>query len=93
MRRRGFVALLGGAAAWPFVAQAQQAGPVRLVGVLINFAENDPSAQPLLAAFRSALSKLGWTEGGNLRIEVRWGPVIRIASEHWQKSWSICNPT
>jgi putative ABC transport system substrate-binding protein len=73
MRRREFVALLGGAAAWPFVAQAQQAGPVRLVGVLINFAENDPSAQPLLAAFRSALSKLGWTEGGNLRIEVRWG--------------------
>jgi putative tryptophan/tyrosine transport system substrate-binding protein len=46
---------------------------VRLVGVLINFAEGDPSAQPLLAAFRSALSKLGWTEGGNLRIEVRWG--------------------
>jgi putative tryptophan/tyrosine transport system substrate-binding protein len=62
MRRRGFVALLGGTAAWPFVAQAQQAGPVRLVGVLINFAENDPSAQPLLAAFRSALSKL-WVDG------------------------------
>jgi putative ABC transport system substrate-binding protein len=41
--------------------------------VLINLAEGDPSAQPLLAAFRSVLSKLGWTEGGNLRIEVRWG--------------------
>ena len=53
--------------------RAQQAGPVRLVGVLINFAESDPSAGPLLAAFRSALSKLGWTEGGNLRIDVRWG--------------------
>jgi putative ABC transport system substrate-binding protein len=46
---------------------------VRLVGVLMNFAESDPPAQPLLAAFRSALSKLGWTEGGNLRIELRWG--------------------
>jgi putative tryptophan/tyrosine transport system substrate-binding protein len=74
MRRRDFIALLGSvAAAWPLAARAQQAGPVRLVGALINFAESDPSAQPLLAAFRSALSKLGWTEGGNLRIEVRWG--------------------
>jgi putative ABC transport system substrate-binding protein len=73
MKRREFVAFVGGAATWPFVAQAQQAGPVRLVGVLINFAESDPSAQPLLAALRSAVSKLGWTEDGNLRIEVRWG--------------------
>jgi putative tryptophan/tyrosine transport system substrate-binding protein len=74
MRRREFITLLGGAAAtWPIAARAQQAGSARLVGVLINFSESDPSAQPLLAAFRSALSKLGWTEGGNLRIEVRWG--------------------
>ena len=74
MRRREFIKLLSStAAAWPLTAHAQQAGSVRLVGVLINFAESDPSAQPLLAAFRSALSKLGWTEGGNLRIEVRWG--------------------
>ena len=43
------------------------------VGVPINFAESDPFAQPLLEAFRRALTKLGWTEGGNLRIEVRWG--------------------
>jgi putative tryptophan/tyrosine transport system substrate-binding protein len=74
MRRREFITLLGGAAAtWPIAARAQQAGSVRLVGVLINFTESDPSAQPLLVAFRSALSKLGWTEGSNLRIEVRWG--------------------
>jgi putative ABC transport system substrate-binding protein len=69
MRRREFITLLGGAAAyWPVAALAQQAAPVPLVGVLMNFAESDPSGQPLLAAFRSALSKLGWTEGGNLRI-------------------------
>jgi ABC-type uncharacterized transport system substrate-binding protein len=74
MRRRQFISLLGvTAAAWSLAARAQQAGPVPLVGVLMNFAESDPSAQPLLAAFRSALSKLGWTEGGNLRIELRWG--------------------
>ena len=72
MRRRGFVALLGGAAAWPFVAQAQQAGPVRLVGVLMAFEESDSTAQSWLATFRAALAKLGWTEGSNLRIELRW---------------------
>jgi putative ABC transport system substrate-binding protein len=74
LKRREFITLIGGAtAAWSIRARAQQPERVRLVGVLINFAEGDPSAQPLLAAFRSALSKLGWTEGGNLRIEVRWG--------------------
>ena len=74
MRRRDFIkGLAVSATAWPLAARAQQAGPVPLVGVLMNFAESDPSAQPLLAAFRSALSKLGWTEGGNLRIELRWG--------------------
>jgi putative ABC transport system substrate-binding protein len=73
MRRREFLGVLSGAAAWPLAARAQQAGSVRLVGVLINFAESDPSAQPLLAAFQSELSKLGWTESGNLRIELRWG--------------------
>jgi putative ABC transport system substrate-binding protein len=74
MRRRDFIVVLGSAvAARPLAARAQQAGPVPLVGVLMNFAESDPSAQPLLAAFRSALSKLGWTEGGNLRFELRWG--------------------
>ena len=74
MRRREFIKVFGSSVlSWPLSARAQQAGPVRLVGVLINFAESDPSAGPLLAAFRSALSKLGWTEGGNLRIDVRWG--------------------
>src|SRR5262245_30321257 len=73
MRRRDFITLLGGATvAWPLAAHAQQVGPARRIGVLIGFAENDPAVQSWLAAFRGALSKLGWTEGSNLRIELRW---------------------
>jgi putative ABC transport system substrate-binding protein len=73
MRRREFIAFLSGAAAaWPLVANAQPAGPVRLIGVLLSYAESDPAAQSLVAALRGALTKLGWTEGSNLRIELRW---------------------
>jgi putative ABC transport system substrate-binding protein len=73
MRRRQFISLLGrAAAAWPLAAHAQQAGPVRRIGVLIGFAESDPDVQSWFAAFRGALAKLGWTEGSNLRIELRW---------------------
>ena len=74
MRRREFITLLGGAAAtWPVAARAQQRDRMRLIGVLMGCAENDPAVQSYLAAFRVALAKLGWTEGGNLRIELRWG--------------------
>jgi putative ABC transport system substrate-binding protein len=73
MRRREFLTLLSGAAvAYPLVARAQQPGPVRRIGVLIGFAESDPDVQSWFAAFRGALAKLGWTEGRNLRIELRW---------------------
>ena len=73
MRRREFITLLGGmAAAWPLSARAQSARTMRLVGVLIDYAESDPDSQSLVAAFRDQLAKLGWKEGSNLRIEVRW---------------------
>jgi putative tryptophan/tyrosine transport system substrate-binding protein len=73
MRRREFITLIGSAvAAWPLAAHAQQIGPARRIGVLIGFAENDPAVQSWLAAFRGALTKLGWTEGGNLKVELRW---------------------
>jgi putative tryptophan/tyrosine transport system substrate-binding protein len=73
MRRREFITLLGSAAAtWPLAARAQRADRVRLVGVLMAYAESDPVAQSWLAAFRGGLTKLGWTEGSNLRIELRW---------------------
>ena len=73
MRRREFISLLGGAlTAWPFAAQAQQRERMRRIGVLIGFAESDPAVQSWLGAFRGTLAKLDWTEGSNLRIEVRW---------------------
>ena len=75
MRRREVITLLGGTMAWPLAARAQQPDRTRLVGVLMGFAESDPVAQSMVAAFRTALSKLGWTEGNNVRIELRWaGP-------------------
>ena len=71
MRRREFLTLLGGAAAtWPVAAQ--QSEQKRLIGVLMAYAQNDSTAQSWLSAFRAALAKLGWTEGSNLRIELRW---------------------
>jgi putative tryptophan/tyrosine transport system substrate-binding protein len=74
MRRREFIAGLSSAVtAGPLVAQAQQPDRMRLVGVLMGYAENDPDAQSEVATFRGALAKLGWTEGSNLRIELRWG--------------------
>jgi len=72
MRRREFISLIGGAAAWPLAARAQQPVRMRLIGVLMGYPESDQAAQSWLAAFRGALPKLGWTEGSNLRIELRW---------------------
>jgi putative tryptophan/tyrosine transport system substrate-binding protein len=61
MRRREFIAGLGGAAAWPLVARAQQAGGLRRIGMLIGGDESDPDRQTKVAAFRNALHDLGWT--------------------------------
>ena len=72
MRRREFIAIVGSAAAWPIAARAQQPERMRRIGVLMAYTESDSAAQSWLAAFRAALAKLGWTEGSNLRIELRW---------------------
>jgi len=70
--RRDFITLLGGVAAWPLAAHAQQPERMRRVGVLNPFAENDPE-HTNVAVFRQALEKLGWTNGGNVQIDYRWG--------------------
>jgi putative tryptophan/tyrosine transport system substrate-binding protein len=72
MRRREFITLLGGAAARPLAAYAQQRDPLRRLGVLMGYAENDPEAQAQIAAFRAGFQKLGWIEGRNTRIDIRW---------------------
>jgi ABC-type uncharacterized transport system substrate-binding protein len=74
MRRREFVTLVGGAAvSWPITSHAQQSDKTRLIGVLMGYAESDRTARSEVAALRTGLAKLGWTEGNNLRIELRWG--------------------
>jgi ABC-type uncharacterized transport system substrate-binding protein len=72
MRRREFITLLGGAAAWPLAAWAQQSERMRRVGVLMNGNERDSVYQAYIAAFVQTLQRLGWREGQNLRIDVRW---------------------
>ena len=72
LRRREFIVLLGGAAAWPLTARAQQPA-MRRIGMLMSVAADDLDAQARLTAFRQVLAQLGWTEGRNLRIDVRWG--------------------
>jgi putative ABC transport system substrate-binding protein len=75
MRRREFITLLGGAAAaWPLAARAQQADRVRRIGALIGAPSADnPDAQANIRAFLQVLQQLGWTDGGNVRIDIRWG--------------------
>jgi putative tryptophan/tyrosine transport system substrate-binding protein len=74
IRRREFITLLGGAAAaWPPAARAQQAGNKRRVGVLMNRAADDPEGQARLVAFQQALQQLGWSDGRNMWMDIRWG--------------------
>jgi putative ABC transport system substrate-binding protein len=72
-RRREFIAMLGSAAAWPVVVRAQQPARMRRIGWLMGGAENDPELTNYRGAFREELGKLGWREGRDLRIELRFG--------------------
>jgi putative ABC transport system substrate-binding protein len=73
MNRRDFIAGLGGAAgAWPLAARSQQGGRVRRIGVLTPFDENDAHQKRRLSAFTQALADLGWTDGRNVRMDLRW---------------------
>ena len=73
MRRREFITLLGGAAAWPLAVRAQQRERMRRVVVLMAFTSDDPEGQARVLAFAQALQQLGWMIGQNLRIDTRWG--------------------
>jgi ABC-type uncharacterized transport system substrate-binding protein len=72
MRRREFIRILGGAAAWPVSVCAQQADRMRRIGVLMSIAADDTESQPRITAFKQGLEQLGWTEDRNVHIEVRW---------------------
>ena len=72
IQRRAFITLLGGAAAWPLAARAQRGDRVRRIGVLMPLGENDPAAKPRLSAFTQALEGLGWADGRNVRMDLRW---------------------
>src|SRR3974377_1138009 len=107
MRRRNFIALVGGAAAWPLAARAQQPPErVRRIGVLMNLAADDPEAPRRLTAFVQGLHQLGWTEGRNVRIDTRWGTgdadlirkyaaeLVALAPVSWPlapRSWGRCS--
>jgi putative ABC transport system substrate-binding protein len=72
LKRREFIAVVGGAAAWPIAAQAQQPAGMRRIGVLLYLNEQDVESKTYLAAFVKQLSELGWRAGGNLQIDYRW---------------------
>src|SRR5215471_18866455 len=72
MMRRDFITLLGGAAAWPLAARAQQGERMRRIGVLMGYPEGDPQAQANVTALLRGLQNLGWAEGRNVQIDYRW---------------------
>jgi putative ABC transport system substrate-binding protein len=72
VRRRGFIGVLGGAAAWPLAGHAQQPESLRRLGVLLAYPENDPLTQAIVTALVQALGRFGWVEGKNIRIEYRF---------------------
>jgi putative ABC transport system substrate-binding protein len=82
MRRREFITLLGGAAAWPLVARAQQPAQSRRVGVLMTTAADDPESQARLAPFANGLKELGWTDGRNVQFDFRFGTDIATTRKH-----------
>jgi len=93
INRRETITLLGGAAAWPLAAGAQQGDRVRRIGVLQAGEETDPLFNPGFSAFTQALADLGWTDGRNVRVDLRWAPMTPFGYERSRRSWSACNPT
>jgi putative tryptophan/tyrosine transport system substrate-binding protein len=78
LKRRGFFTLLGGAAAWPLAARAQQPERMRRIGMLMHRVADDPEGQARLKAFVQGLQQLGWVEGRNVRLDVRWTAGVAL---------------
>jgi putative ABC transport system substrate-binding protein len=93
MRRRDFITLLGGAAVTaPGLARAQQPGGIRRIGVLMSGSESDPQRQAFVASFREELRKLGWTEGRNARIDIRWATSEAASMQRFAKELVALQP-
>jgi putative tryptophan/tyrosine transport system substrate-binding protein len=92
MRRREFIAGLGGAAAWPVVARGQSLQRQRRLGVLIGAPPNDPAGQAEVAAFVKALAELGWVEGRNIAFAYRWSGSDIALAEMFAKELIASNP-
>jgi putative tryptophan/tyrosine transport system substrate-binding protein len=80
MKRREFITLIGGAAAWPPAARAQQPERMRHIGVLLFYAENDPEGSYYIARLLEGLRQSGWTPGHNIQIDYRWGGALKETS-------------
>ena len=92
MRRRELIAILGGAAAWPLTASAQQPDRVRRIGVLQTVVVTDPEGLARMAAFLEGLQQLGWIDGRNLRIDTRWGAIDEDRSRQYAAELIALSP-
>src|SRR5260370_33337956 len=79
MKRREFITLLGGVAAWPMAARGQQPDRMKRLGVLIGLAEHDPEAKARLVGFWQAFERVGWLEGRNVLVDYRYAPAGVVA--------------
>ena len=91
MKRRDLIVLFGGATAWPLVARAQ-AEKKRRIGVLMVWPEGDPEAQAQIAAFRDGLRSLGWAEGRNIILDIRWSSAEVAVIQRFAKSLTDLQP-
>jgi putative tryptophan/tyrosine transport system substrate-binding protein len=93
MKRREFITLLGcTAVSWPLAARAQQGDRMRRIGVLMGFAESDRQGRAFVAAFRDELQKLGWVEGRNIRIDIRWAAGDTALMQRFAKELVALQP-
>jgi putative tryptophan/tyrosine transport system substrate-binding protein len=92
MRRREFITILAGTAAWPIAGSAQQAERIRRIGVLMASAENNPQYQTYMAVFRDAFQNLGWAEGRNIQISYRWAAFDAKLMEQFSKELLLLQP-